>query len=177
LYLSRACDRVFTSTVRTTYYVCLIVHMYIQTYSSFAPWTIWIFIDPVFLEELQFELSRLTRRTMAQTNYDATSCYDRIIPNLASMVTSQTYGVPKSVTASNAETLLHASYHIRTDLGLAEEGYSHSLEHQFTEQVKAVVTCPLYGASCRVFLTIVTTKRRQRQRTTPPINQSKWFKS
>ena len=102
--------------------------MYIQTYSSFAPWTIWIFIDPVFLEELQFELSRLTRRTMAQTNYDAKLCYDRIIPNLA-MVTSQTYGVPKSVTASNAETVLHASYHIRTDLGLAEEGYSHSSEH------------------------------------------------
>ena len=75
-------------------------------------------IDPVFLEELQFKLFRLTRRT---TNYDATSCYDRIIPNLA-MVTSQTYGVPKSVTASNAETVLHASYHIRTDLGLAEEG-------------------------------------------------------
>ena len=58
-------------------------------------------IDPVFIEELQFELSRLTQKTMVQTNYDATSCYDRIVPSLA-MVTSQKYGVHQVVTAANA---------------------------------------------------------------------------
>jgi hypothetical protein len=85
-------------------------------------------IDPVFIEELQFELSRLTRKTLVQTNYDATSCYDRIIPNLA-MVESQTFGVPKSVTASNGRTLKRARYHIRTEMGLSEDSYTHSNEH------------------------------------------------
>ena len=85
-------------------------------------------IDPVFIEELQFELSRLTRKTLVQTNYDAASCYDRIVPNLA-MVASQTFGVPKSVTASNARTLKYARYHIRTDMGLSEESYTHTSDH------------------------------------------------
>ena len=70
------------------------------------------------------EISRLTRTTLVQTNYDATACYDRIVPNLA-MVTSRTFGVPDEVTATNASTLLHAKYRIRTDLGLADESYSH----------------------------------------------------
>ncbi|KAI2501781.1 hypothetical protein MHU86_12701 [Fragilaria crotonensis] len=50
-------------------------------------------IDPVFLEELQLEMSRITRKTMILTNYDATACYDRIIPNLA-MLASRRFGVP-----------------------------------------------------------------------------------
>ena len=84
-------------------------------------------IDPVFIEEMQFELSRLTRKTVAQTNYDATACYDRIIPNLA-MLASRRFGVPKEVTASNAKTLEEASYHVRTELGVSSEGYRHSDE-------------------------------------------------
>ena len=42
--------------------------------------------DPVFIEELQFEISRASRKMLLQTNYDATSCYDRILPNLATLV-------------------------------------------------------------------------------------------
>ncbi|KAI2495020.1 hypothetical protein MHU86_19495 [Fragilaria crotonensis] len=38
--------------------------------------------DPVFIEELQCEISRATRKPVILTNYDATACYDRIIPNL-----------------------------------------------------------------------------------------------
>ncbi len=85
-------------------------------------------VDPVFIEELQFELSRLTRKTVAQTNYDATACYDRIIPNLA-MLASRRFGVPKEVTASNARTLEQASYHIRTELGVSPDGYKHCEEN------------------------------------------------
>ena len=84
--------------------------------------------DPVLLEELQFELSRVTRKTLVLTNYDATSCYDRIIPSLA-MLASRKFGVPKSVALANARTLEKAQYRIRTDLGLASTGYSHSPEH------------------------------------------------
>lgn len=84
-------------------------------------------IDPVFVEEMQFEMSRLTRKTFAQTNYDATACYDCIIPNLA-VLTSRAHGVPKEVTAANTRTLGGASYHVRTDLGVSMEGYTHSSE-------------------------------------------------
>ncbi|KAI2497605.1 hypothetical protein MHU86_16911 [Fragilaria crotonensis] len=82
-------------------------------------------IDPVFLEELQLEMSRITRKTMILTNYDATACYDRIIPNLA-MLASRRFGVPREVTLSNARTLEHTDYRIRTELGLATEGYQHT---------------------------------------------------
>ena len=40
-------------------------------------------VNPVMIEELQFEISRLSRRMFLQANYDATACYDRILPNLA----------------------------------------------------------------------------------------------
>jgi exonuclease III len=82
-------------------------------------------IDPVMIEELQFEISRISRRMMIQTNYDATACYDRIIPNLA-MLASKKFGVHPQVTKTNATTLLKARYHIRTELGVSPESYSHS---------------------------------------------------
>ena len=82
-------------------------------------------IDSVMIEELQFEISRLSRRMLIQTNYDATACYDRIIPNLA-MLVSRKFGVPAQVTKTNASTFQQARYHIRTDLGVSPDSYSHS---------------------------------------------------
>jgi Reverse transcriptase-like len=52
--------------------------------------------DPVLLEILQQELTRMTHKTYAQINYDAQACYDRIIPLLASTV-SQRYGVSQNI--------------------------------------------------------------------------------
>jgi hypothetical protein len=66
-------------------------------------------VDPVFIEEMQFEISRASRKILVQTNYDAMSCYDRIIPNLA-MLVSRKYGVPKLTTQSNSKTLEQAEY-------------------------------------------------------------------
>ncbi|KAI2490363.1 hypothetical protein MHU86_24203 [Fragilaria crotonensis] len=80
--------------------------------------------DPVFIEELQCEISRATRKPVILTNYDATACYDRIVPNLG-MLASRKYGVPLEVTKSNARTLSTAEYRIRTELGLAPTGYRH----------------------------------------------------
>jgi hypothetical protein len=84
-------------------------------------------IDPVALEELQLEMSRLTRKSLVQLNFDAASCYDRIIPNLA-MLASRRFGVNKQVTLTNAKTLEEAKYHIRTEMGLSESHYSHQDE-------------------------------------------------
>jgi hypothetical protein len=64
---------------------------------------------------------------LIQTNYDAASCYDRIIPNLA-MMASQKYGVHSKTTQLNANTLQSAKYHVRTELGLSETSFSHSPE-------------------------------------------------
>ena len=81
-------------------------------------------VDPVMLEELQFEISRSARRDLIQTNYDATACYDRMIPNLA-MLASRKHGVHELVTYSNAGTLEQAKFHVRTEVGLSETSYSH----------------------------------------------------
>ena len=82
-------------------------------------------IDPVMLEELQFEISWAPRKMFLQTNYDATACYDRIILNLAT-VASRKYGVHEHVTMTNAKTLKHTAYHIRTEMGLSQSRFSHS---------------------------------------------------
>ena len=65
---------------------------------------------------------------LVQTNYDALACFDRIIPNLAMMV-SEKFGVPHNTTQSNAQTLQNAEYRIRTALGIADAGYTHTDEH------------------------------------------------
>ena len=84
--------------------------------------------DPVLIEELQMDISRVSQKTVVQTNHDATACYDRIVPNLV-MVASQKFGVSASVTQACATSLEKAEYRIRTDsLGLAPTGYHHSPE-------------------------------------------------
>jgi hypothetical protein len=83
--------------------------------------------DPVFIEEFQLEISRASRKSLVQVNYDATSCYDRIIPNLAALV-SQRYGVPQPAVQSNVRTLEQAQYKLRTELGLSDTHYSHNPE-------------------------------------------------
>ena len=82
-------------------------------------------IDPVMIEEWQLEISRLSRRMFLQMNYDATACYDRIIPNLA-MLVSQNFGVHPMVTKMNAKTLQAAKYKVRTEMGISSSCYSHS---------------------------------------------------
>ena len=88
--------------------------------------------EPVYIEEMQCEISRATRKPLVLTNYDASSCYDRIVPNVG-MIVSQKYGVPATVTKATANTLQLAKYKVRTELGIAETGYNHTDE------------CPIYG--------------------------------
>lgn len=83
--------------------------------------------DPIFIEVFQLEISRATRKSLVQINYDATSCYDRIIPNLAALV-SRKFGVPQSVVLSNVTTLLNAKYRLKTELGTSAEFYQHNDE-------------------------------------------------
>jgi hypothetical protein len=78
-------------------------------------------VEPVYIKEMQCEISRATRKPMVLTNYGAPACYNRIIPNLG-MIASRKYGVHASVTQATAETLRLAEYRVRTELGIAESG-------------------------------------------------------
>jgi len=81
-------------------------------------------LDPVFMEELTREISRASLKPIVTLQNDAASCYDRIIPSLASLV-SRKFGVTKTVTLVMAKTLQEAKYKLKTMLGVSEEYYQH----------------------------------------------------
>jgi len=80
-----------------------------------------------FLEELKYDISYMTRRTLFNFDNDATSCYDRIIVSLASLI-NRKYGIHRKVVAIHASTLQQARFHLRTLSGISEQFYTHSIE-------------------------------------------------
>ena len=56
---------------------------------------------------------------------DAKSCYDRILCNLA-MLISQYYGMPANACAMQAATLKYTKFHLRTALGISKKHYQHT---------------------------------------------------
>jgi hypothetical protein len=80
--------------------------------------------DPVLIEELQSEICRASRKSIVKFDNDATSCYDRILPSLAS-VASRKYGIHKNVAFVMASTLQECKYKLKTLLGVSEEFYRH----------------------------------------------------
>ena len=89
--------------------------------------------DPVLNTVLQYEFSRITCTTVVKGKSDATACYDRIVPSIASAV-SQLNGMPKSICIVHAKTLKEAQYYIKLMFRISEENYKHS------------VLIPIYGA-------------------------------
>ena len=81
----------------------------------------------VFLEELKYDTSYCSRRTLFNFDNDATSCYDRIIVALASII-NRKYGLNQRIVALHANTLQQAKFHLRTINGISEQSYSHSLQ-------------------------------------------------
>ena len=89
-------------------------------------------LDPVFVRELEYEISRMTRRPLVHFDNDATSCYDRIPCFLANLA-SRKYGMDKKVCIVQARTLEQAKYFLRTKLGISQEYAEHTRE------------CPWFG--------------------------------
>jgi hypothetical protein len=81
----------------------------------------------VFLEELKYDISYTTRRTLFNFDNDATSCYDRIIVSLASLI-NRKYGLHRKVVMVHASTLQQARFHIRNQTGFSTNSYSHCIE-------------------------------------------------
>ena len=79
---------------------------------------------PAFIEELQNEISRASRKPQAKADFDATSCFDRIIPNLASIFSRQ-HGMHRNVCLVHANTLAEVKYLLKTQLGISDATYQH----------------------------------------------------
>jgi hypothetical protein len=75
------------------------------------------------LEELKNDISHLTRRTLFNFDNDASSCYDRIIVPLASII-NRKYGLNRKVVAVHANTLHQARFHLKTALGVSANYYT-----------------------------------------------------
>ncbi|KAL7569758.1 hypothetical protein ACA910_005702 [Epithemia clementina (nom. ined.)] len=81
-------------------------------------------IQPTVIEELQYEISRASKRPSIHLDYDATACYDRIVVSLGSLI-ARGFGQHRNIVFVHATTLQEAKYFLRTRLGLSEASYSH----------------------------------------------------
>jgi hypothetical protein len=79
---------------------------------------------PVLLEELTWEITRTSRRPLLRMDFDASSCYDRIIPSLSSLV-SRSYGQHRKTCFVHGRFLRNAKFKLKTKLGVSDILYSH----------------------------------------------------
>jgi ribonuclease HI len=74
---------------------------------------------------MKYLYSRLTKTHLATMDNDAKSCYDRIICNLA-MIISQYFGISHTLASLQATTLKKMKFRLRTALGDSARTYQHS---------------------------------------------------
>ena len=82
-------------------------------------------IAPVLLTELHNEITQLTRKSIITLDFDAAGCHNRIIPNLASVI-SRSFGQHSKICFLHARHLREAKYFLKTQLGLSKTYFSHS---------------------------------------------------
>jgi Reverse transcriptase (RNA-dependent DNA polymerase) len=82
-------------------------------------------IDVVIQKEMKYLYSTLTRSNMGTIDNDAKSCFDRILCNVATLI-SRYYGVPWCFRSMQAENLKQAIFWLRTGLGDSMVTYQHS---------------------------------------------------
>jgi Reverse transcriptase (RNA-dependent DNA polymerase) len=82
-------------------------------------------IDVVIQKEMKYLYATLTRSNMGTIDNDAKSCFDRILCNVA-MVISGYYGVPLRFRSMQAENLQNAIFRLQTGLGDSTVTYQHS---------------------------------------------------
>jgi hypothetical protein len=70
-----------------------------------------------------------TRHPHIKFSNDATSCFDRIIPSVSSIV-ARSYGLHRNIAQLHGNMLLHAVYRIKIQLCISDDYYSHSDEFQ-----------------------------------------------
>ena len=85
-------------------------------------------LDGCFLRELEYEITRLTRKPIIHFDNDATSCYDRI-PVFIANVISRKYGMDRRVCMVHGRTLKEAKYFLKTKLGISDSYIQHCRAH------------------------------------------------
>ena len=76
--------------------------------------------DALLLSELQYNISRCSRKPYAEGKTDTSSCYENIVRCLTSVV-SQHNGMPKFICILHDFTLLQAKYHLKVMFNLSGE--------------------------------------------------------
>jgi hypothetical protein len=79
-------------------------------------------------KEMKYTYAKLTRTPLATIDNDAKSCFDRILCNVAILV-SQYYGVPKKHCKLQSTTLQNTEFRIRTALGDSLRTYNFFLSN------------------------------------------------
>ena len=100
-------------------------------------------LDPVFIREMEYEISRLIRHPLIHFDNDALSCYDRI-PCWLANVTSRKYGMNAKVCVVQGMTLRQAKYYLKTKFGLSEEYVSHTQEMPWFGTGQGSGNSPMY---------------------------------
>jgi hypothetical protein len=71
------------------------------------------------LEELKYDISFMTRKSLVNFDNDATSCYDRIVVPLASLI-NRKYRLHGDIVAVHAKTLQSAGFKLKTAAGTSD---------------------------------------------------------
>jgi hypothetical protein len=74
---------------------------------------------------MKYLYARLTRTNLATIDNDAKSCYDRILCNIA-MIVSKYYGAPETFCKTQGNNLKNSKFKLRTALGESQETYEHT---------------------------------------------------
>jgi hypothetical protein len=76
----------------------------------------------VFIEELKIEICYASRKSLINFDNDAASCYDCIIPALASLI-GRKFGVHQNVIFVHVTTLQETKYKLKTSMRISDEFY------------------------------------------------------
>ena len=82
-------------------------------------------IDVVVQKDQKYLHSRLTKTNIATMDNDAKSCYDRILCNLA-MIVSQYFGISNKSASVQAQKLRNMKIRLRTAIGSSTNTYQHT---------------------------------------------------
>ena len=85
-------------------------------------------LGAVFIREMEYEITRMTRKPLIHFDNDATSCCDRINVCIANVV-SRKFGQRQKVCIVEGRTLAEARYHLKTKLGVSDEFVQHCRFH------------------------------------------------
>jgi hypothetical protein len=115
-------------------------------------------LDPIGIEILQYEYSRLLRLRHLKFSNDAMACYDQIVVNLASIV-SRSFGLHKNITTIQGDMLQQAVYRIKTQMGISDGYYQHCEAFPVFGTGQGSKSLPRSGILTAVFTSMPSTSK------------------